>query len=393
MEVFYGNPSANDPQSLLPVSDAPTPMASFGRLRPGQQVEILDSCDTHTLYLDTTVKSGPDRLRFVNHPKLTQQISKHWPEKEALASFLESKNENQYARRVRECAKFMRVEFDADMNNSRIVDGVFCDCYRMCPVCGHRKSMERFAQVMPDVLCLLHQPSADLILALLTVTVKNGHNLRERLKHLTLALSRAHNKMKHAHGRGSVSEFGRIRGAHWSVECTYDSKTGWHPHAHAIVLMRTTDVFTWVEDKQDPSWRYPYPFDVKELRREWQEITGDSCVVHSRPFDVSRELVNDPECRSRIGGLADKVGKGLLEGLKYAVKFEVGNYDERWAVQEATFRKHLCRRWGNLREVEPCALAKRVRGSWPFTGLFRHTGEEYKLIGLQGTERKHVGGH
>jgi hypothetical protein len=131
---------------------------------------------------------------------------------------------------------------------------------------------------------------------LVTLTVRNGADLRERLDHLDRSLTRLH---KRRHGKRSRSLLTTIKGAVWSYEVTYSDARGWHPHVHAV----------WLSEEEP---------DQFALRREWQEITGDSFMCDIRPIapaDTGVAGGGDDEQLS-----VNPYAKGFAEVFKYAMK-------------------------------------------------------------------------
>lgn len=121
---------------------------------------------------------------------------------------------------------------------------------------------------------------------------ENGDDLAERFNHLQKSVARIfkHRRDYLDKGRGKT-EFRKIHGYVGTYEVTKDNgygelkETGWHPHAHIMVLHTTS-------------------FDYKALQAEWKEITGDSHVLNV----TAAKHPNEPEL-------------DFLEVFKYAVKF------------------------------------------------------------------------
>ncbi|MEQ8054133.1 hypothetical protein, partial [Xanthomonas hortorum] len=72
---------------------------------------------------------------------------------------------------------------------------------------------------------------------------------------------------------------------------------GWHPHVHAVWLAL-----------DEP--------DQFALRREWEEITGDSFMCDVRPIQAVRRQPDDQE----ESAVVDPYAKGFAEVFKYALK-------------------------------------------------------------------------
>jgi hypothetical protein len=124
----------------------------------------------------------------------------------------------------------------------------------------------------------------DLIPAMITLTVKNGDDLAERLKHLKESwklMIAAARKGKSKSGRNALVEWNKVLGSIRAIEVTR-KPTGWHPHIHVFALLSSY-------------------IDQPALSAEWHRITGDSFVV------------GVTKCK---GGIVP----GLIETLKYCSK-------------------------------------------------------------------------
>lgn len=132
-----------------------------------------------------------------------------------------------------------------------------------------------------------------LIPALVTLTIKNGHDLPERLAHLKRAWSSmlsAARKGKAGKERHARIEWNKVAGSVRAIEVTKSEKHGWHPHIHCFVLLRDY-------------------IDYHALSAEWKGITGDSWSVGIK------------KCEHGIV-------PGLIETLKYCTKLsELPNAD------------------------------------------------------------------
>lgn len=162
-----------------------------------------------------------------------------------------------------------------------------CKKHLLCPLCAIRRGAKSTKAYL-DRLEVIQAAQTGLKAFLVTFTVKNGEDLKERYNHLqnsmkkyNLRRSNANTSKKHLPVEGN-----KALGAVWSYEFKRGAGSGiWHPHAHAIWLCRETP-------------------DQLQLRKEWQEITGDSHIVDVTPFEDQGDVVG-----------------GFLEVFKYAVKF------------------------------------------------------------------------
>ena len=177
---------------------------------------------------------------------------------------------------------------------------------------------------------------------LVTLTVKDGPDLRERFKHLHDSQRELWKRKQR--GRGSVLD--GVHGAVWS----YEIKRGkgsvlWHPHLHMIALAEVAP-------------------DARRLSSEWHQITGDSYIVDVRPISQ-----DDP-------------ASGFVEVFKYAVKFSDQPPADTVHAWETLIRKRLLGSAGCFRGVvipddltdDPCDFA-----DLPYVDLlYRHFNGHYR---------------
>ena len=147
---------------------------------------------------------------------------------------------------------------------------------------------------------------------MVTLTVKDGPDLRERFKHLHDSQRELWKRKQR--GRGSVLD--GVEGAVWSYEVKRGQGSGvWHPHLHMIALAEVAP-------------------DADRLSRDWHEITGDSFIVDVRPISQ-----DDP-------------ASGFVEVFKYAVKFSDQEPADTVHAWETLAGKRLLGSAGCFRGVE-----------------------------------------
>jgi len=208
-------------------------------------------------------------------------------------------------------------------NNSgvRLGKASFCKKHFLCNLCAIRRGAKQVQSHMRK-LEALQLADNDLSPYLLTYTVKNGKDLTERYKHLTSSLKKLMQKRRDYERGRKYSDFGQTLGGVYSIEFT-KSATGWHPHVHMVVLLKTDHqidfpIFGAPKKHSPDEWSLLTPKDKKlekqkwityskskgesGLSKEWQKITKDSSIVDLRPID------GDP-------------ASGFVEVFKYALKF------------------------------------------------------------------------
>jgi len=169
---------------------------------------------------------------------------------------------------------------------------------------------------------------------MITLTVRNGDDLRERFAKLTGCLKRYHKTRQNLKdgNRLHTTEVCKAHGAVWSYEVTKKTN-GWHPHVHAI-------------------WLCESPPDPFRLSREWHDITGDSFVVDVRP--IEGDLV-----------------QGFKEVFKYATKFSSLSLADNVDAYVHLKGKRLLGSFGLFHGVKvPTNLDDETLDDEPFLALF-----------------------
>ncbi len=191
--------------------------------------------------------------------------------------------------RLYSCGAFLRFRHYTERKDTRLVESRSCDVALLCPLCAIRRGgrmLRRYHERIEKLAGLYEFHTV-------TLTVKNGPDLRERFAHLRNARRRLWERARKGYGALAAME-----GALWSVEFT-KSEEGWHPHIHAIVAMpKGSGPIRWGEGSQ--------------LAADWLDVTGDSFIVHTRPVEGSEG--------ERISA--------LCESLKYALKFSTLTLDD-----------------------------------------------------------------
>jgi hypothetical protein len=184
---------------------------------------------------------------------------------------------------VEGCGSWLHIREWITSGETRIRNANFCQKFLLCRSCAARRAGKLVAAYAEKVTAVTaSQP--DLIPAMITLTVKNGPDLAERLDHLKDSWRRmlaAKRKGKAAKERHSLIEWNKVAGSIRAIEVTNKTK-GWHPHIHVFALLTSY-------------------VDQKALSEEWRNFTGDSFVVGVTKCD-------------------NGIVPGLIETLKYASK-------------------------------------------------------------------------
>jgi hypothetical protein len=199
-----------------------------------------------------------------------------------------------------ECASWLEFHRYTDTGHIKLARACTCKKHLLCPVCAIRRGGKTLRRYMECAEVL--QGTYDF--HMLTLTVKNGPQLGERFRHLKSAFKRLRTRIRDGYG-----PLAHVKGMVWSYEFTRgkgearivtdgankvfvdaDPNGSWHPHIHAIMAV--------------PKGSAPVAYGKgSSLALQWEQLTGDSFIVHSTP------IAGD-----------DLVG-GFCEVLKYALKF------------------------------------------------------------------------
>lgn len=215
------------------------------------------------------------------------------------------------ANTVKGCGNYLLFRHFFTIDTVKLHAASFCRKHLLCPLCAIRRGAKALGAYL-DRFEAIKRANARLRPFLVTLTVKDGPDLRERFKHLHK--SQRELWMRKHRGRGSV--LNGVEGAVWSYEVKRGQGSGlWHPHLHMIALSEVMP-------------------DAERLSRDWHEITGDSFIVDVRP--ISQE---DP-------------ASGFVEVFKYAVKFSDQEPADTVHAWETLAGKRLLGSAGCFRGVE-----------------------------------------
>lgn len=184
------------------------------------------------------------------------------------------------AGKVKDCGNYLLFRHFFTIDTVKLHAASFCRKHLLCPLCAIRRGAKALGAYL-DRFEAIKRTSGHLRPFLVTLTVKDGPDLRERFKHLHDSQRELWKRKQR--GRGSVLD--GVEGAVWSYEVKRGNGSGlWHPHLHMIALAEVAP-------------------DAERLSRDWHQITGDSFIVDVRPISQ-----DDP-------------ASGFVEVFKYAVKF------------------------------------------------------------------------
>lgn len=254
--------------------------------------------------------------------------------------------------RLADCGNYLAFRQYYTVGKTRLHKAGFCKQHLICPLCAIRRGAKTLDAYLKRYRFIMSQ-NPTWRLSMITLTVKNGDDLGERFQHLQKSVSRIFERRRDylKKGRGKT-EFRKIHGYVGTYEVTKDNgfgevkETGWHPHAHIMVLHTST-------------------FDYAALQTEWKEITGDSHVLNV----TAAKHPDEPEL-------------DFLEVFKYAVKFSDLKPLENIHAWDVLRARRLLFSGGAFRGVEvPEELEDEQLDDLPYIELFyRHTPYGYSLV-------------
>ena len=223
------------------------------------------------------------------------------------------------AQKLNGCGNFLLFKNFYTIDQTKLSKFHVCNQHLLCPFCaGIRasKAIQKYSERVDEVL----KQNRKLKPVLITLTVKNGTDLRERSEHLIKSLRTLIKRRQDYNKKNrGFNEFCKINGAMYSYENTYNEKTGeWHPHVHMFALLDT-----WIDQEQ--------------LSETWHEITGDSFVVDIRKVKKDKDF---------------GYSKAAAEVCKYALKFGDLSVEHTWEAFKVLKGKRLSGAFGCLYGVK-----------------------------------------
>lgn len=328
--------------------------AAEGPATPGGPVPYLYLIHEHKSLPEP--EQPPEVEQNTHQAKLLRYAKAHH-RAEQMASYLAGRGSadrirgfelTRRADHLRQCGAWLlfRRYFESSIG-IRLASAHFCHQDKLCPLCAIRRG-GRFVRAYAEKVGVVRSSRPDLRPHLLTLTVKNGADLAERVKHLTASFGRLLHRRRNAAKGKTTCALLEVEGGVGSVEVIRGRDRDWHPHLHAVVLAPGT--------LGDERHRWP------ELSEQWREITGDSFIVDVRP-------IANP----------DSPAEDLCEVFKYALKFSELDLADNLHAFDVLRGSHLIRSFGVLRGVEvPDELADDLPADLPYMELlYRYAEGQY----------------
>ena len=228
------------------------------------------------------------------------------------------------------CANYLVFRHYFRIDEVRLHAAQFCKKHLLCPMCAIRRGAKMLKAYQDKYQHVLND-NPSLSPYLVTLTVKNGLDLAERMQHLRASMRKMTESRRNALKGQYFVEFAKSSGGFHSIEVT-NRGNGWHPHVHMI-------------------WLCEVPPNQSLLSREWECLTKDSFVVDVRQ-------------------LSDPV-EGFIEVCKYALKFSDLSLSDNYHAFEVMAGMRLIDSHGVLRGVDiPDSLLEEILESQPYLELF-----------------------
>ena len=238
------------------------------------------------------------------------------------------------AKGIKSCGNYLVFHQYYTVGTTKLARASFCKQHLLCPLCAVRRSAKTLQGYL-DKYRVIMQENPTYRLSMITLTVKNGDNLKERFEHLQKSQKVLFDRRRDwfKKGRGKT-EFRKIHGWVGTFEFTNKGK-GWHPHSHIMVL-------------------HTENFDYSALIQEWKEVTQDSCNVNV----TAAMNPQSPEL-------------DFIEVFKYAVKFSDLSPEQNIHAWHVLRGKRLLFSGGAFRGVEvPEELTDELLDDLPYIELF-----------------------
>jgi len=234
------------------------------------------------------------------------------------------------------CGNWLKFRNYYKVDIVRLFRASFCKKHLLCPLCAIRRGAKQLRSYL-DRYEVIKSENEGIRASLVTFTVKNGPDLKERFEHLVEGVRLLNHRRRNSKLRGdSLSEWSKVLGLVGTYETTNKGK-GWHPHTHLIVL-------------------HIAEIDPERLISEWHGITKDSFQVDVRPLQNPEDPARD-----------------FCEVFKYALKFGSLSHENNLLAYKVLKRRRLIYSAGLFRGVKvPDDLCDNLVADQPYIEmLFR----------------------
>ena len=193
-------------------------------------------------------------------------------------------------------------------NECRLIRANFCKQQMLCNFCAVSRSIRALSVYLKRYRYIMAQRPY-LMPFMITLTVKNGPDLRERFEHIQRSFRRLQDNRRlylSSPHKQRFTQLAKVKAGAGAYENTYNASTQeHHVHIHLVALCDGIPAH-------------------KPLCDEWEAITGDSFITDVRPF----EDMNNPE-------------SAFMEVFKYVLKFSTMPLDVNYQAAQVLARKRL----------------------------------------------------
>lgn len=228
------------------------------------------------------------------------------------------------ANKLEYCGSWLYLREFLNTGESKVINALLCKLSHLCEVCAVRRQAKQFAATVPKVQSVM-AAHPDLFPILITRTIKSGPDLRAQADHFRGSRSKmlaAIRRTKSGKG-GNVRqwEMGKVLGQvrSFEVKRAKNHPDHWHFHEHIFALVSEY-------------------LDQEKLASEWLDVTGDSFIVDVRKVHAKNED-------------ADPIVSGLLEVIKYSLKFAGLTSGDAWHAHEVLSGSRMTECLGLLRGI------------------------------------------
>lgn len=302
--------------------------------------------ETPSPELNLADETGEGATQRENFPQRIERLSKAKASSLSISDYIKESQPDHLKLQLllEDCGNWLRFRDYYTADQILLSGASFCRKHLLCQLCAIRRGAKMVKEKSRDFDQVITD-DPNLVPYLMTITVKDGLDLKERTNHITKHF-RSFMKRRHFKNRGNEAE--KIKGAVWSFEIKRGSGSGlWHPHVHVLVLVDIRNLLS-----------------QNLVSNEWYKLTGDSFIVDIRPIkhDTEEEKIN-----------------AFCEVFKYALKFSEQPPEDTWHCFETLKNRRLIGSCGLLYGVkEPLSLEDDLFDDLPYIEHFynysRHSG-------------------
>jgi len=233
------------------------------------------------------------------------------------------------ANKLQYCGSWLYLREFLNTGESKVINALLCKLSHLCEVCAVRRQAKQFAATVPKVQSVMSE-NPDLFPILITRTIKSGPDLQRQADHfrtsrakMLAAIRRTKSsKTRNAREWEMAKVLGQVRS--FEVKRAKNHPDHWHFHEHIFALVSEY-------------------LDQEKLASEWLDVTGDSFIVDVRKVHAKNED-------------SDPIVSGLLEVIKYSLKFAGLSAADAWHAHEILSGSRMTECLGLLRGILVGAL-------------------------------------